>query len=205
MTTMSEKTAFIKANKKLVSSAKLTNAIIAGLTEDQVDTLVAEIQANPEYTAEETIVATSVPTLEIEGVTHTEEFGALLHLPFVGRTKKSFSFQYGDKLVYCNDGDLFLLQEAGKLEVGQMFAFKADTLQTSKNGVLNIRLNYKADATITSVNQAIDDYQAKVEAKIKTRAKLRGIDYKSAQEQIYAILDAEEEAEIKASLPKFSL
>jgi hypothetical protein len=204
MTTMSEKIAFVKANKNLVSSTKLTNAKIAGLTEDAVDALVSEIQANPEY-SEETTVATSVPTLELEGVTHTEEFGALLHLPFVGKTKKSFSFQFGDSLIYCNDGDLFLLAEAGKMIVGQTFAFKADSIKTSINGVMTIRLNYKADATISAVNQAIDDYQADIEAKIKTRAKKRGIDYKTAESQIYAIIDQAEEAELKASLPKFSL
>lgn len=205
MTTMSQKTAFVKANKNLVSSVKLTNAKIAGLTESEIDALVTEITAHADYSPEETTVATSVPVLEMEGVTHTEEFGALLHLPFVGKTKKSFSFQYGDSLVYCNDGDLFLLQEAGKLVVGQTFAFKADTLQTSKNGVLNIRLNYKADATITAVNKAIDDYQSDIEAKIKARAKKRGIDYKTAEAQIYAIIDQQEEVELKASLPKFSL
>ena len=202
---MSEKIAFVKANKNLVSSTKLTNAKIAGLTEDAVDALVSEIQANPEYSPEETSVATSVPTLELEGVTHTEEFGALLHLPFVGKTKKSFSFQFGDSLIYCNDGDLFLLAEAGKMIVGQTFAFKADSIKTSINGVMTIRLNYKADATITAVNQAIDDYQAEIEAKIKTRAKKRGIDYKTAEAQIYAIIDQQEEVELKASLPKFSL
>jgi hypothetical protein len=205
MTTMSQKTAFVKANKNLVSSVKLTNAKIAGLTESEIDALVTEITAHADYSPEETTVATSVPVLEMEGVTHTEEFGSLLYLPFVGKTKKSFSFQYGDSLVYCNDGDLFLLQEAGKLVVGQTFAFKADTLQTSKNGVLNIRLNYKADATITAVNKAIDDYQSDIEAKIKARAKKRGIDYKTAEAQIYAIIDQQEEVELKASLPKFSL
>ena len=143
--------------------------------------------------------------MELDGVTHTEEFGALLHLPFVGKTKKSFSFQFGDSLIYCNDGDLFLLAEAGKMIVGQTFAFKADSIKTSINGVMTIRLNYKADATITAVNQAIDDYQAEIEAKIKTRAKKRGIDYKTAEAQIYAIIDQAEELELKASLPKFSL
>lgn len=202
MTTMSEKIALIKANKKLVSSAKLTNAIIAGLTEDQADALVTEIQAHPEYNAEET-PATSVPVLELEGVTHTEEFGSLLHLPYVGKTKKSFSFQYGDSLVYCNDGDLFLLESEGKLEVGKIFAFKADTLKTTSNGVMTIRLNYKADATISAVNQAIDNYQADIEAKIKTRAKLRGIDYNTARAEIYAMIDEKEKDTF--TLPKFSL
>lgn len=205
MTTMSQKQAFVKANKNLVSSTKLTNAKITSSTEEELDALVSEIQAHAEYSPEETTVATSVPVLELEGVTHTEDFGALLHLPFVGRTKKSFSFQYGDRLVYCNDGDLFLLAEAGKMPVGQTFAFKADSITTSTNGVLNIRLNYKADATITAVNQKIEEYQADIEAKIKSRAKLRGIDYKSAEAQIYAILDEQENESLKASLPKFSL
>lgn len=207
METLSNKVAFIKANNDLISDLKLNNLKRSKLSEADADEIIEQIKAHPDYSEDETS-STSVETssvLEIEGATYTEEFGSLLYLPFVGKTKKSFSFQYGDSLVYCNDGDLFLLEDAGKLIVGQEFAFKADTLQTSKNGVLNIRLNYKADATITAVNKAIDEYQAGVEAKIKTRAKLRNIDYKTAEAQIYAIIDEEENARIKASLPKFSL
>lgn len=202
MTTLSEKRDFIKANNALIKSKKLTNATRNSLTEEQADELVDTIVSHPDYTEITTPVAVT-PTLELEGVTHTEDFGALLHLPFVAKTKKSFAFQFGESLIYCNDGDLFLLAGANKIEVGQMFAFKADTIKTSPNGVLNIRLNYRADASISAVNQAIDDYQADIEAKIKTRAKLRGIDYKTAEQQIYAMIDEKEKATFV--LPTFSI
>jgi hypothetical protein len=202
MTTLSEKRDFIKANNALIKSEKLTNATRNSLTEEQADALVEKIVSHPDYTEIETTPAVA-PTLELEGVVNTEEFGALLHLPFVAKTKKSFAFQFGESLIYCNDGDLFLLAGANKIEVGQVFAFKADTIKTSPNGVLNIRLNYRADASISAVNQAIDDYQADIEAKIKTRAKLRGIDYKTAEQQIYAMIDEKEKATFV--LPTFSI
>lgn len=203
MTTLSEKRDFIKANNALIKSKKLTNATRNSLTEEQADELVNTIVSHPDYTEIETTPVAVTPTLELEGVVNTEEFGALLHLPFVAKTKKSFAFQFGESLIYCNDGDLFLLAGANKIEVGQMFAFKADTIKTSPNGVLNIRLNYRADASISAVNQAIDDYQADIEAKIKTRAKLRGIDYKTAETQIYAMIDEKEKANFV--LPTFSI
>ncbi len=207
MTTMSQKTAFIKANKKLVSSTKLTNQIIAGLTEDQADALVAEIQAHPEYTVEETVVptATTAP-LEIDGVEQSEEFGSLLHLPYVGRSKNGFKFQFGESFAFCNDGSLFILDDKGKLEIGQVFAFKADTLKAIKDSkFFSIRLNYSADATIANVNEKIDAFQGAIETKIKIRAKKYGIDYLTAKAEIHALMQKEEDAEFVANMPKLEI
>lgn len=162
MTTMSQKRAFIKANKSLVSSTKLTNAIIAGLTEDVVDSLVAEIQAHPDYSAEETVATTttSVPTLELDGVEQSEKFGALLHLPFIGKTKKGSSkFAYGNSFVVVSN-DLRL--KAMTVELGQVFALKADTIELTDKGYYVGRVNWNANEKISNLNAQIDAFQEKL-------------------------------------------
>jgi hypothetical protein len=159
MTTMSEKIALIKANKNLITSTKLTNAKIAGLTEDVADALVAEIQAHADYSVEETIVSTttSVPVLELEGVETSDKFGALLHLPFIGKTKKGGAkFQYGNSFVVVGQ-DMRL--KAMTIELGQVFALKADTIELTDKGYYVGRVNWGADEKITNLNAQIAAFQ----------------------------------------------
>jgi hypothetical protein len=187
MTTMSEKIAFVKANKNLVSSVKLTNAKIAGLTEDAVDALVTEIQAHADFKPEETTVATtstSVPVLELEGVEHTENFGAVLYLPYIGRSKsQNPKFAYGNSFVVVNS-DLRL--KAMNLEVGQVFALKADTIQLSDKGYYTGRVNWSADEKITSLNDQIDKFQEKLSQASARHALKYKMSLKDAEAEITA-------------------
>ena len=203
MTTMSEKKAFIKANKGLIN---MSNSAINSLTSANADAVINSIKAHPEYTEQEPATTASTPALVVADAVASTEFGMLLNLPYVGQTKKGFKFQYGDTFVFCNDGTLFLLADAGKLVVGQEFAFKADTLKTiNDSAFFSARLNYSADATILSVNEKIDNFQSAIETKIKIRAKKYGLDYKTAQSQVLALMQAEEDAEFKQSMPKLSI
>jgi hypothetical protein len=209
MTTMSDKIAFIKAENSLIKSLKLTNATRSSLTEEQADEIIATIQAHPDFVANSVETSTSVETssaLEVQGTIHSEKFGDLLNLTYAGQSKKGFKFNFGDSFAYCNDGTLFLLADAGKLEIGKEFAFKADTLKPIANSqFFSIRLNYGADATISEVNEKIDAFQGAIETRIKVRAKKYGIDYKTSQSQVLALMQAEEDAEFKASMPKLSI
>lgn len=187
MTTMSEKIAFVKANKNLVSSTKLTNAKIAGLTEDAVDALVSEIQAHADFKVEETPVAsttTSVPVLELNGVEHTEKFGALLHLPFIGKTKKGGAkFAYGDSFIVVGQ-DLRL--KAMTIELGQVFALKADTIELTDKGYYVGRVNWGADEKITSLNTQIDAFQEKLNQASAQHALKYGMTLDQAKAEITA-------------------
>ena len=208
METLSNKIAFIKANNDLISNLKLNNLKRSKLSEAEADDIITVIQAHPEYKNDETStpVETNSSSLEVQGTIHTEKFGDLLNLPYVGQSKKGFKFQFGDTFAYCNDGTLFLLADAGKLEIGQEFAFKADSLKPIANSAFfSIRLNYGADATISDLNEKIDAFQGAIETKIKIRAKKYGIDYKTAQSQILALMQEEEDAEFKSKMPKLSI
>ena len=208
METLSNKIAFIKANNDLISNLKLNNLKRSKLSEAEADDIITVIQAHPEYKNDETStpVETNSSSLEVQGTIHTEKFGDLLNLPYVGQSKKGFKFQFGDTFAYCNDGSLFLLADAGKLEIGQEFSFKADSLKPIANSqFFSIRLNYGADATISDLNDKIDAFQGAIETRIKIRAKKYGIDYKTAQQQILALMQEEEDAEFKSKMPKLSI
>ncbi len=202
---MSDKIAFIKANNEFIKSAKLNNIKRTALSETEADEFIKTIVAHPNYKEMEVATA-SAPTLELDGVQNTEEFGSLLHLPYAGKSKKGFKFVFGDTFCYCNDGTLFLLDDSNKLEVGQSFAFKADTLkQISNSAFFSIRLNYGADATISAVNEKIDTFQGAIETKIKVRAKKYGIDYLTAQAQIHKLMQTEEDASFVSNMPTLVL
>ena len=197
MTTMSEKIALIKANKKLITSTKLTNAIIAGLTEDQADALVAEIQANPEYSVEESVAttSTSVPVLELNGVEQSEKFGALLHLPFIGRTKKGGAkFAYGDSFIVVGN-DLRL--KAMTIEIGQVFALKADTIEDSGKGYYLGRVNWGADEKISNLNAQIDNFQEMLNTKAAQHALKYGMTLDAAKAEITADSKAKDISAVK--------
>ena len=197
MTTMSEKTAFIKANKKLVSSTKLTNAIIAGLTEDVADALVSEIQAHPDFSVEETVATTttSIPVLELEGVEQSEKFGALLHLPFIGKTKKGGAkFAYGNSFVVVGQ-DLRL--KAMSIELGQVFALKADTIELTDKGYYVGRVNWGADEKISNLNAQIDAFQEVLVAKSAQHALKYGMTLAEATAEITATSKAKDIEAVK--------
>lgn len=186
MTTLSAKRAFIKANKPLAGET-LTNAIITSKTEEELDALVATIQAHPEYTTEEETVATtttSVPVLELDGVEQSEKFGALLHLPFIGKSKKGSSkFAYGNSFLVVSK-DLRL--KAMKIELGQVFAIKADTVELNENGFYTGRVNWGADEKISSLNAQIDAFQEVLITKSAQHALKYGMSLEQATAEITA-------------------
>lgn len=205
MQNIADKRNFIKANNSFIADEALTTRKRNGLTEEQCDILIAKIKAHADYKEEPVTETKQDQPLQLDGVVASEEFGNLLHLPFIGMSAKSFKFQYGSEIVYCNDNTLFLLQEHGKVEVGNVFSFKADTLKLDKNNKFTIRLNYTADAVITETNNKVAEFQAKREAMVKSHAKVYGKTYTEAKAYIDAILMEEDTATIKAKLPKFSL
>ena len=207
MTTLSDKIAFIKANNIFIKAMKMNNLKRTKLTEAEADDIIAKIQAHPEYSDEpSTSVEETSSSLEIQGTVHSDKFGDLLNLPYVGQSKKGFKFAFGDTFAYCNDGSLFLLADAGKFEIGQEFSFKANTLKPIANSqFFSIRLNYGADATISALNEKIDEFQGAIETRIKVRAKKYGLDYKTAQAQILALMQQEEDADFKQKMPKLSI
>lgn len=197
MTTLSAKRAFIKANKPLAGET-LTNAIITSKTEEELDALVIAIQENPLYSPEEeTVVSTttSVPTLELEGVEQTEKFGALLHLAYIGKTKKqSAKFAYGNSFLIVSK-DLRL--KAMKIEVGAIFAIKADTVELNENGFYTGRVNWGADEKITSLNAQIDAFQEVLVEKSAQHALKYGMTLEQATAEITADSKAKDIANVK--------
>jgi len=207
MTTLSDKIAFIKANNIFIKAMKMNNLKRTKLTEAEADDIIEQIKLHPEYSDEpSTSVEETSSSLEIQGTVHSDKFGDLLNLPYVGQSKKGFKFAFGDTFAYCNDGSLFLLADAGKLEIGQEFSFKANTLKPINNSAFfSIRLNYGADATISALNEKIDKFQGDIETKIKIRAKKYGIDYLTARSQILEIMQEKENADFKASMPTLDI
>lgn len=197
MTTMSAKRAFIKANKPLAGET-LTNAIITSKTEEELDALVIAIQENPLYSPKEDTVATtttSVPVLELEGVEQSEKFGALLHLPFIGKTKKGGAkFAYGNSFVVVGK-DLRL--KAMSIELGQVFALKADTIELTDKGYYVGRVNWGADEKITSLNAQIDAFQEVLVTKSAQHALKYGMTLAEATAEITATSKAKDIEAVK--------
>lgn len=197
MTTVSEKQRFVKANKALTGK-KLTNAKITSCTEDELDALVTAIQENPKYSPEETTVATtttSVPVLELDGVEQTEKFGALLHLPFIGKTKKGGAkFAYGNSFLVVGQ-DLRL--KAMSIELGQVFALKANTIELTDKGYYIGRVNWGADEKISNLNAQIDAFQEVLVAKSAQHALKYGMTLAEATAEITATSKAKDIEAVK--------
>lgn len=208
MTTMSEKQAFVKANKTLISSVKLTNAKITSATEDELDALVSEIKAHADFTEETAVetTTTSIPVLELEGVESSEEFGNLIRLPFAGWTSSRLKngkqvglnakFTYGDAFIIVRDNKIKALNP----KHGDVFALKADSIELTNSGQYIGRLNWGADTRITNMNNSIADYQAALEIQAAQYVARFG----GTMEEARATLTApeREQAVKQTSLPK---
>jgi hypothetical protein len=203
MQTLSATRQFVIANKSFLST-NMTKTKINSLSEGELNDLVSEIRSHADFTEPEVVtppVATS--TVAPVGVTTSEEFGALLNLPYAGRSRKGFKFTYGDTNVYCNDSRLFAIES--KLEIGTVMPFKADSLESLPYGGFSARLNYSASEIISSVNQQIDNVQSKLETEIKKRMLLLGVSRKQAEADVHGLYTQDMDTAFKASLPKVDL
>lgn len=202
MQTLTANRAFVNANKSFLST-QLTKTKINSLSEGELDILVQEIRNHAEFTEPETVAPVATSTIAPVGVVTSEEFGAVLNLPYAGRSRSGFKFTYGDTFVYCNDARLFAIES--QLELDTMFPFKADTLESLKYGGFSARLNYGASEIITAVNQQVDDSLNQKEREIKKRMLILNISRKEAQAQVDAIYTEEMDKEFKANMPKITL
>lgn len=203
MQTLSATRQFVIANKSFLST-NMTKTKINSLSEGELNDLVSQIRSHADFTEPEVVtppVATS--TVAPVGVTTSEEFGALLNLPYAGRSRKGFKFTYGDTNVYCNDSRLFAIES--KLEIGTVMPFKADSLESLPYGGFSARLNYSASEIISSVNQQIDNVQSKLETEIKKRMLLLGVSRKQAEADVHGLYTQDMDTAFKASLPKVDL
>jgi hypothetical protein len=174
------------------------------LSEGDLDALVQEIRNHADFTEPVAVVApVATSTVSPVGVTTSDEFGALLNLPYAGRSRKGFKFTYGDTNVYCNDSRLFAIES--KLEVGTIMPFKADSLESLPYGGFSARLNYSASEIISSVNQQIEGAQSKMETSIKERMLILGVSRKVAEEQVHSMYTQEMDKKFKANMPKIDL
>lgn len=182
----------------------MTKTKINSLSEEELNVLASEIRNHADFTEPETVVA-PVATSNVApvGVTTSEEFGALLNLPYAGRSRKGFKFTYGDTNVFCNDSRLFAIE--AKLEIGTLMPFKADSLESLPYGGFSARLNYSASEIISSVNQKIDEVQSKLETEIKKRMLLLGVSRKVAEQAVHGLYTEDMDTTFKASLPKVDL
>lgn len=201
MQTLTANRAFVNANKSFLSTP-LTKTKINSLSEGELDVLVAEIRNHAEF-SEPTVAPVATSTVTPVGVTTSEEFGALLNLPYAGRSRKGFKFTYGDTFCYCNDSRLFAIES--KLEIGTIMPFKADSLESIPYGGFSARLNYSASEIITSVNQQIDNIQSSLETEIKKRMLLLGVSRKNAEQAVHSLYTADMDAKFTTSLPKVDL
>jgi len=191
---ITEQKAFIKANKQFLA-AKPTNVTINQGTPEELQALVDEITKHENY------VPAKIDTPS--AVNATKEFGELLELPYIGRSRNGFKFQHGDAMVYCNDARLFAIESS--LIEGQVFPFKADSLESLKYGGFSARLNYSASEIITSVNAELDAQQAAMTKEIKKRSLLLGISIEAATAQVHALFTADMDKQFTASMPKVKL
>jgi hypothetical protein len=195
MSTLTQKRAFIKANKPLVTSQTLTNALIGKLTDDVADSLIVEIQDNPEYTELPVASETTTTAVELVGAESTEEFGLILNLPYAGKTKNgSAKFTYGDTFVVV--GNDLRLKAMSTLVVGQMFALKADSIEDSQKGYFLGRMNWGANSTIVSLNEQIQAFQDE----LTTRSAQHALKYNMSLKDAKAELTAQSKADAIASL-----
>ena len=203
MQTLTANRAFVNANKSFLST-QLSKTKINSLSEGDLDALVQEIRNHADFTEPVAVVApVATSTVSPVGVTTSDEFGALLNLPYAGRSRKGFKFTYGDTNVYCNDSRLFAIES--KLEVGTIMPFKADSLESLPYGGFSARLNYSASEIISSVNQQIEGAQSKMETSIKERMLILGVSRKVAEEQVHSMYTQEMDKKFKANMPKIDL
>lgn len=194
MSTLTQKRAFIKANKPLVTSQSLTNAIIGKLTDDVADALIVEIQDNPEYT-EIPVAEQTTTAVELVGAESTEEFGLILNLPYAGKSKSgSAKFTYGDTFVVV--GNDLRLKAMSTLVVGQMFALKADSIESTDKGYFLGRMNWGANSNIVNLNEQIQAFQDE----LTTRSAQHALKYNMSLKDAKAELTAQSKADAIASL-----
>lgn len=163
MNNVAEKIAFVKANKSLLKDS-MTNAKIAQQNDEQLDTLIAEIRAHADFvepsadSTDNTDVA-GMPTPEV-----TQEFGAIVRLAMVKLAGKSVAFQYGDKLLYTNNPKVLALALVGKLPVGEIVAFKAESITVSRTGQFVGEPNTTATPALMKAQESVNAFnQAKLE------------------------------------------
>lgn len=203
MQTLSATRGFVNANKSFLSTP-MTKTKINSLSEEELNVLESEIRNHADFTEPEIVVA-PVATSDVApvGVTTSEEFGAVLNLPYAGRSENAFKFTYGDTYVYCDDSRLFAIES--KLELGTIMPFKADTLETSKYGGFTARLNYAASEIISSVNEQIKKVQSQLKAEVKKRMLIFKMSRKEAEEKVNALFSEDMDSTFKASMPKVDL
>lgn len=194
MSTLTQKRAFIKANKPMVTSQSLTNAIIGKLTDAVADALIVEIQDNPEYT-EIPVAEQTTTAVELVGAESTEEFGLILNLPYAGKSKNgSAKFTYGDTFVVV--GNDLRLKAMSTLVVGQMFALKADSIESTDKGYFLGRMNWAANSNIVNLNEQIQAFQDE----LTTRSAQHALKYNMSLKDAKAELTAQSKADAIASL-----
>lgn len=120
MNTVSEKTAFVKANKGLLAQSITNKAIDALKDESKLDAMIDEIQNHEDFVdaeKQDEISVVGAPQAEA-----TEKLGLVMYLPFVklSTTFKSVVLAYGDKELYCNNSTLVDLALNDKVPAGTL-------------------------------------------------------------------------------------
>jgi hypothetical protein len=193
MSNLTEKRAFIKANRRLVTSQSLTNAIVNKLTDDNADLLIAEIQAHAEYT--EIPVAEPNTVVDVIGAESTEEFGLILNLPYAGKSKNgSAKFTYGNTIVVV--GNDLRLKAMSTLVIGQIMSLKADSIESTDKGYFLGQMNWSANSNIVNLNEQIQKFHDD----LNTQSAQYALKYKMSLKDAKDELTAQSKAKAIASL-----
>jgi hypothetical protein len=194
MSNLTEKRAFIKANRRLVTSQSLTNAIVNKLTDDNADLLIAEIQAHAEYT-EIPVAEQTTTAVELVGAESTEEFGLILNLPYAGKSKNgSAKFTYGNTIVVV--GNDLRLKAMSTLVIGQIMSLKADSIESTDKGYFLGQMNWSANTSIVNLNEQIQKFHDD----LNTQSAQYALKYKMSLKDAKDELTAQSKADAIASL-----
>lgn len=128
MSTVSNKEmrAAVKANKELLD-LKATAVNLA--KEEQIEVWYAELLTNEKFVPAPSPAERLVNNTPIEGEYLAENGARLIKLAYIGRSNSGqFKFEYGQSFVTTNVNALRVLAATNKLNVGDLFTFKADTI-----------------------------------------------------------------------------
>lgn len=147
----------IKANKGLLN---LKVAQINTASDEQIKHWYASLEENTEFVASAVVTPVQTNNAVIDGEFAAENGARLIQLPYAGRSNSGqFKFTLNDSFVTTNANALRVMSAQGKLNIGDTFTFKADTIVfDAKYKCFTGQVNITNDERIsTEMNSARDN------------------------------------------------
>jgi hypothetical protein len=206
---LTEKQAFVKANKSYASTNITNKAIDAkNVDEKMLDGLIAEIKANPEFVADTQDVVIDETTgavdtsMEMPTPVEIDNCGLNYALEVVKLTTPrdvsksgSIALAFGKKQLYCNNPKLMQAFSKGLVKKGDIVYVKFDSVKLNTDtGQWNGDVNLTATPALQALQEKLDAYTLAINEEIRETMLSTGLNRK----EVVAIFNEQAIAELKA-------